>query len=100
MSDVASALFNIGSVVRETASYLPEPATQGVSMFSDVMDIVKSLTGNGVGGVPTEIGGDFMELLELQIQTQLELQTVSMVSNVEKSEHESKMAAIRNVRVN
>ena len=52
-----------------------------------------------VGGVSTVVGGDFQELLKLQMETQIQMQSISMSSNIEKSKHESKMAAIRNVRV-
>lgn len=97
---IARTLFNVADVADATAEYLPEPASTGVGIFGDIMDAVGEISGGDVGGVPTELSGSFEDLLQLQIMTQIELQSVSMVSNVEKSKHESKMAAIRNVRVN
>ena len=38
-------------------------------------------------------------LLQQQIQIQQVMQTVSMISNVERSRHETEMAPIRNMRV-
>ena len=100
MSDPITTLSNISQATQGIAQYLPEPATQGVNIFNDLMSAVSNIAGGEVGGVPSMLGGDFLDLLKLQIQTQIELQSVSMVSNVEKSKHESKMAAIRNIRVN
>lgn len=98
--EIGQTANQIASISRKAARYLPEPASRGVGMFLDVMDAVKSVGKAAIGGVDTFAGGDFASLINLQIETQKEMQTTSMVSNIEKSKHESKMAAIRNVRVN
>ena len=92
-------LTRVAEVSNAALRYLPEPASSGVGLFRDVMQAVKSLGTSAVGGVQASIGGDYRELLELQIQAQRELQTTTMVSNIEKAKHESKMAALRNIRV-
>ena len=79
--------------------YLPEPATKGVGVFRDVLNLAKSVGEEVVGGVDTVATGSFGELIQVQIDAQKELQSTTMVSNVEKSKHESKMSAIRNIRV-
>jgi hypothetical protein len=93
--------------------YLPEPATQGVGAFGDVLTAVGKVAGNAassatgglLGGDYSDLtdivngNSDFKELLGIQIAAQRELQAVSMVSNVEKSKHEAQMAAVRNIRV-
>lgn len=99
-SFVSQSVNSLANVSRRAARYLPEPASRGVGMFLDVMDTVKSLGKSAIGGVNSSATGDFASLINLQIQAQKEMQTTSMVSNIEKSKHESKMAAIRNVRVN
>lgn len=54
-----------------------------------------SALGGGLG-----LSTDLFGLLEMQRQLQMEMETVSMISNIDKSKHESKMAAIRNIRTN
>lgn len=73
---------------------------QGSSIFWDTVDFIKKSVGGSIAGVPLSIPSEMIGLIELQRQMQIEMQTVSMVSNIEKSKHESKMAAIRNVRSN
>lgn len=63
------------------------------------------LTGGGAGGGLDGLTGglndnnqQFMELLQLQNQLQVQNQTFSALSNVSKTEHETRMAAVRNIR--
>ena len=86
-----------GGVSDGVAGYYPEPSTTGTSMFQDLMTVAGSVAGE-IGGGSLELGS-FAGLIEAQIQAQMELQTVSLVSNLERSKHETKMAAIRNIRV-
>lgn len=88
-----------GSVTSAAAKYLPEPATSGVGLFKDVMEVVGDVGSSVVSGVGGAIGGDFAELIGMQMEAQKEMQTTTMISNIEKSKHESKMSAVRNIRV-
>jgi len=92
-------LSSVGAVSDQAAKYLPEPSVSGAGLFKDVLEVASSVGGAVVGGVPNASLGDFGELISLQIEVQKELQSASMVSNVERSRHESKMAPIRNIRV-
>lgn len=84
------------NITQAAARYLPEPATKGMGLFRDVIGAV----GNAfVGGVPTNASGNMADLINLQIQAQEQLQTTTMISNIERSKHESKMSALRNIRV-
>jgi len=90
----------------EASRYLPEPSSTGIGIFNDVVNVASKVVstagkviGAEVGGVPLSSSGDFSELLQMQIDAQKEMQSTTMISNVEKSIHESKMAAIRNIRV-
>jgi hypothetical protein len=49
----------------------------------------------GVGNIPADAG----LLLAEQVRIQREMQIVTMISNVEKSKHETEMAPVRNLRV-
>ena len=79
----------------------PEPRSSlgswGQAAGSAIASTATSLTGIGSGLVLG--GGDITSLLNQQIQIQQVMQTVSMVSNVERSRHETEMAPIRNMRV-
>lgn len=97
--DNGQFLGQITSAASHAARYLPEPASKGVGIFRDVMEVVSSAADTVVGGVDNVATGDFAELIQLQIEAQQEMQTTTMVSNIEKSKHESKMSAIRNIRV-
>lgn len=77
---------------------LPEPRSRMGEAFRSLV--------NGVGAAATRgaaaIGGidpQFAELLAQQTAVQLQMQLVSLRSNLLKSEHETEMAAIRNIRV-
>lgn len=94
-----NSIQRIAAVGGRIARYLPEPAATGVGMFRDVMRAVRTLSDEAIGGVDPAPVGDFAELIQLQLEAQAEMQTTTMVSNVEKSKHESKMSAIRNIRV-
>lgn len=99
-----NAINDILSYFRSANLY---PAITGNNLLADIGNIIRKAGGliggalpESIGGVSTEMFGDFKELMELQLQVQMEMQTISMVSNIEKSKHESKMAAIRNIRAN
>lgn len=79
----------------------PEPrsllGSWGHSTTSAVASAATSLAGIGAGFL--DGGGDIASLLNRQIQIQQEMQTVSMASNIARSQHETEMAPIRNMRV-
>jgi hypothetical protein len=81
-----------GSVL---ARALPEPrsslAQWGRTVVNTGMDAIGTLVGSG--------GDDLTRLLGMQIEIQRQMQVVSMISNVAKSQHEMEMAPVRNMRV-
>lgn len=95
----------VSSATDNYSSYNPEPSYTDTSMFRDFMSTVGRAVGTLLGG--KEIGGVSLDnipafgedLLAAQIQAQIEMQQITMISNVERSKHESKMAAIRNMRL-
>ena len=78
--------------------FIPEPASRAGEAFRSVLSGVASMAGRAMSALPSA-EGDYGQLLALQIQMQQEMQRVSMESNIEKSRHETQMAAIRNIRV-
>ena len=95
---MANQLFSISGatdMASKVARYLPTP-TNTASKFAES---ISSFGSDLIGGVSTDVFGDLKSLLNLQVETQAKMQSISMSSNIEKSKHESRMAAIRNVRV-
>lgn len=76
------------------------PSRESVmNSFGGALSLARGLMGTSgieTAAIPTEL----LSLIELQRQMQIEMQSISMISNIEKSRHESKMSAIRNVRTN
>ena len=80
----SAAVNTVSSLVQR---YAPEP----------VANFASALSGNSTNLV--DISPEYRNLLEQQAQTQAELQQVSLYSNLERSEHETRMAAVRNIRL-
>ncbi len=78
--------------------FMPEPETRLGKTFSSVMKGVMGAANGILGGV-ADIDGNYENLLSMQLQMQEQMQRVSLLSNIYKSEHETQMAAIRNIRV-
>jgi hypothetical protein len=111
MNEPSSRGANIGEITMTKISagssdvYLPvsgmklfgaEPRSSLAQGFRSVLSGV----GSALGTASSIAGVDplYSDLLSQQMEMQKQLQLVSLHSNVEKSRHESKMAAIRNVR--
>lgn len=77
----------------------PQPRnTLGVN-FRSILSGVANMMGDGVGtALSGTLDPTYSNLIGQQIAMQQQMQLVSLHSNIEKSRHESKMAAIRNVR--
>lgn len=83
-------------LVSDTMSrFIPEPKNRlGFSTFLRGIENAAS-SAAGFAGISPE----YASLLDKQIEVQLQMQLVSMYSNIEKSKHETQMAAVRNIRV-
>jgi hypothetical protein len=80
------------TMLQTTARFLPEPVGSGVGFAG-------SLMGGMAGTQYVDISPSYQALIERQIQVQLEQQQVTFTSNIERSQHESRMAAVRNLRL-
>jgi len=86
-------------LISKARRFLPSPAGAGLGkVFQSTLQNVAGIGGGLIGGVNGDVFGELKELLQLQVETQAKMQSISMLSNVERSRHESRMAAIRNVR--
>ena len=74
---------------------MPTPkSSTAKSVFSTLGDVASSALGMNGSSL-----GEYADLINTQIQMQQEMMTVTMVSNIEKSQHETRMAPVRNIRV-
>ncbi len=73
--------------------YTPVPETESGIDFSGILGTIGSVAGSAVG-----IQSEFQDMISMQMYWQQQMQKVSLLSNIIKSEHETKMSAIRNVR--
>lgn len=72
------------------------------SITSNFKDIVSSALKTAVGAAGSAAGvdvGNYQGLIDQQLQLQKEMMNVSLVSNLNRTEHETRMAAVRNTRV-
>lgn len=86
--------------------FQPEPLSDSSINFQDVLSTVGNVAGSvlrsatgvsfstGVAGVDS----DYAAILNKQIALQEQMMMVSMQSNLIKTEHETKMAPVRNLR--
>lgn len=75
------------------ATSLARIAQPAASPFVNVLQGLSSRT-NTVG-----IDPDYRDLIEQQMQFQQQMQRVTMETNVSRTEHETRMSVVRNVRV-
>jgi len=67
--------------------FLPEP----FAGFARVL-------GNAKEDVMVDIAPEYRELLEHQLEVQTQMQQVTFMSNIERANHETRMAPVRNIR--
>jgi hypothetical protein len=80
---------------------LPAPHSGATQVMRAVVKGVEGLA-SGIGKTASKFAGvdaQYSPLLEKQLEVQVQMQLVSLYSNIEKSRHETEMAAIRNTRV-
>lgn len=93
MSEIntSNLLSSIANVAQGTARFLPEPV-------SSTLGFASSMLGGG-GTQYVDVSPSYQALIDRQIQVQMEQQQVTFTSNIERSQHESRMAAVRNIRL-
>lgn len=93
-----SSILGMASSSTAIERLLPEPKSRLSIDFRSVLNGVLGAV-SGTASSVTGIDQGYVQLLNKQIETQQQMQLVTMESNVEKSRHETLMSAIRNVRV-
>lgn len=77
--------------------YLAQPKNRLGTTFQRVMDVAGAVVGKAAS--LTGVDGDYASLLQQQIELQHQMMKVTMISNVERTRHETSMASVRNMRV-
>lgn len=85
-------------------SFLPQPKSSLGSAFGGFMrgalgSAAGALTGGG-SNILLGLDSQYEQLLTLQMEMNALSQRTNLQSNVEKARHDTKMAPIRNIRVN
>ena len=78
--------------------FIPEPKGGLGLSFRKILEGVKAAAGKGEGSLG-EMPSELSELLAMQMEMQEQMMRISMISNVSRTEHETKMAAVRNMRL-
>lgn len=88
-----------GASIASEVGYRFIPAPRTKSTFDAVLDVMSGIAGNIAKTAGLGVGGDYQGLITVQLEAQKQMMLVSMISNVEKSKHETQMAPVRNIRV-
>jgi hypothetical protein len=76
------------------------PGTGGLGQaFKQIASSVAGIVG-GAGANLMGISPEYRDLMTLQMEMNEQSQRVNLMSNLEKTKHDMKMAAIRNIRMN
>jgi hypothetical protein len=76
--------------------FIPEPRNGVAAPFKSMLSSVATSVAGGTVFPGVEAG--YTDLLNQQMEMQQQMQLVSLYSNIEKSRHETQMAAVRNIR--
>lgn len=80
--------------------YAPEPRSTVGKLFQAATTTVANVATAALTGNPMlDSAADFQQLIQTQIQVQRDMQLYTMISNLERSKHETEMAPVRNMRV-
>lgn len=84
------------------ARFAPAPKFRMSGAFQKVMGAASQVAGGAVGAAAGAVGAvdsQYMEMINKQQALQEQMMLVSMISNTAKTEHDTKMAPVRNLRV-
>ena len=79
--------------------FLPEPEQNVFRQIGQTAASIANYAGSAARVFQNAGLGEYQELLQAQTEAQLQLMQVSLQSNLSRTEHETQMAAVRNLRV-
>jgi hypothetical protein len=96
---LATGISFAAQLASKAAAASPYGALPGLA--SSLLSGVGNAGGLSLAGIQGDIANSqnqFLEMLRIQNQMQLQNQTFTTITNVSKMDHESRMAAVRNIR--
>lgn len=88
---------------RNFGRFMPEPKSRYDNLFGNLLQVASSVASQVTGSISNSPIGRvdplYVDLINKQIEVQQQMQLVSFHSNIERSKHETQMAAVRNMRV-
>jgi hypothetical protein len=93
----SDGLWGIGGSSSALLRYPPEPRNSAGEWIKGITGAVSS----AAGSIATGVGGDLglQALIQEQIRVQQQMQVYSAQSNILRSQHETEMTPIRNMRL-
>lgn len=88
----------INNAALPLGEFQPEPETTARLDFTGLLKMAGGIANNVAAGEVPGLDAPYQELLNKQIEVQQQMMLMSMSSNIEKSKHETQMAAVRNIR--
>jgi len=79
--------------------FIPQPKTSSAFNFQSLLSGVANIASSSLGISSGSLSLEYQDLLQQQLETQRQMFLMSLYSNLEKSKHETQMAAVRNIRV-
>ena len=88
---------NVNNAISALGRFTAQPNHRLGNTFSKALDIAGAAVGKAasIAGVD----GDYSAILQQQMEMQRQMMTVSMISNTERTRHETNMVGVRNMRV-
>lgn len=101
ISLISSSNGNLGVSMNASSLFrvAPEPRNSLGSAMKSLASSGADLVGDVLPGLNPFMGTGLEDLLNQQMQIQLLMQQVSMLSNISRSQHEMEMAPVRNMRL-
>lgn len=101
ISLISSSNGDLGVSVNASSLFrtAPEPRNSLGSAVKSLATTGANLAGDLLPGLDPFLGTGLDSLINQQIQIQLLMQQVSMVSNIARSQHEMEMTPVRNMRL-
>lgn len=94
----SDAIVPISDINQPLGEFQPEPQTSARLDFTALLKAAGGIVNTATGAEVPGLDAPYQDLLNKQIEVQQQMMLMSMSSNIEKSKHETQMAAVRNIR--
>lgn len=92
-----TGISNIHDTATSLGRFIARPRNRLGNAFGKVMQVASAAVSSA--GAISGVDGDYAAILQQQMEMQRQMMTVSMISNVERTRHETNMVGVRNMRV-